>query len=390
MDAKQKREELIFQLKEIFANNKEVYIYGAGIVGKRLYEAIHSLGFNTQLKCFIVSEIGKKSETQAVLPIMPIDYIKDLNACILIAVSDAYQNEIEHLLKTKGFCNYFNAYMFSYINEEHIPEDIPLEVPNKIMMNVGELMMEQFEQGDFCRYDALLKENSVDDYYSGKCITVDNRMRICDSAEQIAALIKSGKQYIEVKRLFDCKAIICNQEWAEKNLTREKVSVLNNILLDLKKEWNREYVGIIWPPAYELRKDIIDEMAKYVSISRMSDMCLSRPSIIEFINRVYKIDDVEEWQIELKRERIIKEEKYNIRVIYFFNENPKFHIKRFGHTISQTGMDLKKHIRDKYKKNIIQYTHDVILHTTDNYDQSDQVKAILEEYNYDSLFAGIR
>jgi hypothetical protein len=88
---------------------------------------------------------------------------------------------------------------------------------------------------------------------------------------------------------------------------------------------------------------------------------------------------MEDWKIEKKIERMLLVDELNISVFEFYLDNPKFRIKRYGHTISDTGMKIKNTIRMKYRMVIPDYIEDIVLHTVDNYEQSEKAIQLVHE-----------
>lgn len=101
---------------ELFEKNKDIYIFGAGSIGRHVYNRVKVKEKNNCFKGFLVTEY-KIQNNFLDQRIMCIDEIKNKNCLVLIAVSIQHMVEIENLLKTKGFNNLFQAYQF-YIKEE--------------------------------------------------------------------------------------------------------------------------------------------------------------------------------------------------------------------------------------------------------------------------------
>ena len=99
-----------------------------------------------------------------------------------------------------------------------------------------------------------------------------------------------------------------------------------------------------------------------------------------FVRRLYDTDDMDKWKIDMKLERMLQASVLKVKIFDLYLERPCFRIKRFGHTISSTGMSIKDEVRRHYKVFISNYIEDVVMHTTDNYHQSYEAQKLIKEY----------
>lgn len=381
-----RRNELNIEFEKFLKANPQIYIYGAGIVGKRLYRVIENMKYTANIAGFIVSdrnlETPEKLFDKRVFEFCDIDK-KD--SCILVAVSEAYQNEILYILKEAGYYNYFNGYIYSYLCEEYIPEYIPLEVPDIIAMDKNELMMMQFDGDDFLRYDLLAafiapKPEPVYENCEKKIIIVDSLFRICDNVDKVAEYLQSTDEKVKIKRDFKAVLTAADRKWLMKQRDSKDAALIENMLREKIAEWKKAMYAIIWPPAKPLAARIIEEMKETAEVVSWLDIIMDKEEFTGFVKAVYSTDDVEEWQIHTKLLRMIKKDRCEVRIVKFYLDNPRFRIKRFGHTISGAGMEMKERIRNRHKNEIDNYIKDIIIHTTDNYEQAYLVAEIVDGY----------
>lgn len=381
-----RRNKLKIEFESLLEANPRIYIYGAGIVGKRLYQVIQNMQYTANIAGFIVSDKGKETPEKLFdKRVFELCSIDNKGSCIVVAVSEAYQNEILYKLKESGYCNIFNGYLYSYLCEAYIPEYMPLEVPDVIAIDKNELMMMQFNGDDFLRYDLLtaLIAPAPAPVFGGceeKLITVDSMFRICDDADKAAAYLQSTDGKVKIKRDFKAVFTAADREWLIKQRGGKEAAWIENVLREKAAEWKKEMYAVIWPPARALADRIIEEMRETAEVVSWSDIRMNQEEFTGFVRAVYSTDDVEEWQIRAKLLRMIDQDNCQIRIVKFYLDNPKFRIKRFGHTISGTGMEMKERIRDRYKNEIENYIKDIIIHTTDNYEQAYLVAEIVNSY----------
>lgn len=86
---------------------KYVWIYGAGIVGKRAAYDLSHMPYMTRSCGVVVSEKGAESELEG-YPIVGIDEVStpDEDTFFILAVSDKYRDELVDTLKAKGYTHY--------------------------------------------------------------------------------------------------------------------------------------------------------------------------------------------------------------------------------------------------------------------------------------------
>ncbi len=381
-----RRNELENEFETFLQANPKIYIYGAGIVGKRLYHVIEYLNYTENIVGFIVS--NKCMNTPGKIFDKNIYEFCDLEnkeSSILVAVSEAYQNEILYLLKESGYHHFFNGYIYSYLCEEYIPEYMPLDVPDIIDIDKNELMMMQFNGDDFLRYDlliALIDREVVPTHENNKerIIIVDSLFRICDQVEKVAKYLQNADEKVRMKRDFKATLTVADRKWMMQQRDSKEVALIENMLREKIIEWKKAMYAIIWPPAKLLADRIIEEMRETAEVVSWFDIIMDEEEFTGFVKAVYSTDDVEEWQIHTKLLRMLKQDKCKVRIVKFYLHSPKFRIKRFGHTISGAGMEMKERIRNKHKNEIDNYIKDIIIHTTDNYEQAYLVAGIVDRH----------
>lgn len=87
----------------------EIYIYGAGTIGRRVVALIRLLHKNWNVKCFIVTNDSEENVIDG-LEIKAIDDITiDSNSIVLVAVSKKYTNDIINELRKRGIERYLSC-----------------------------------------------------------------------------------------------------------------------------------------------------------------------------------------------------------------------------------------------------------------------------------------
>ena len=381
------RKTLEEKLEELFKLYDDIYIYGAGVVAKRFYKVIQKRGFEKKIIGFVVTKKEKESEING-KSVFEIEEIKDLEVAVFVAVGDAYQNEIINSLKGKDYSHIVNCYVFSFLDQEYISEHYLDVVPDEIEVNINELMMMQFVGREFIRYDVLVElfnfENGTENYsdLNTEYLFVNPQLKICDDEKKVAKLLYQNREFVNIIVNYEMEKTIADIEWLKRQEKSDELYTYTSRLNKMKEVWYQPLVALIWPPAEALSNDIICEMKKQVRIDSVKECIIDSGKMRDFVKKIYETDDSLEKQIEDKIVRIQKEKESKVVIVEFRMDNPDFCIKRFGHTISKAGMNLKNMLREKYKERINDYVFDVVIHTTDNYAQSVAVRKVIEEFTH--------
>lgn len=125
-------------------------------------------------------------------------------------------------------------------------------------------------------------------------------------------------------------------------------------------------IGIIWNSANFLKEDILKDISEQTNLLGYFEMDLGT-KYNEFVEAIYDSEEMEKWKIENKINHMILTPTRKITVLFF-----EFDQKEIAyHPIKKKKIYIqlekcKIYIREKYKKNIPNYTYDIIFHATDN------------------------
>lgn len=96
---------LLAGLWALIAKGSRIYIYGAGIRGKKVFEYLHKNGLS--IEGFVVTEKADTEQTLLELPIMPVDHANfGENGLVLIAIKAPGMYEAMRELEKRGITNY--------------------------------------------------------------------------------------------------------------------------------------------------------------------------------------------------------------------------------------------------------------------------------------------
>ena len=133
--------ELREEWKEVLESSVNIYIYGAGKIGKKILNLAKRE--NKKIKGFLVSSLEGNPSNIEGLPVYQVDMVSEKDDLVLLSVTDIYQNEILKTLEDKEFSNVLCAYKYSFLEYENEEK----EVPDTIIIDLRELLIQQFLQG---------------------------------------------------------------------------------------------------------------------------------------------------------------------------------------------------------------------------------------------------
>lgn len=94
--------------KKIVKEFQEIYIYGAGQIGKRVWSCLKSMNAEYKVKGFVVSELGSNPERMESIPVLTFSERHKLDnraALVIISVHERYQYDIALKLQSDGYRN---------------------------------------------------------------------------------------------------------------------------------------------------------------------------------------------------------------------------------------------------------------------------------------------
>lgn len=133
---------------------------------------------------------------------------------------------------------------------------------------------------------------------------------------------------------------------------------------------------IIWPPAFHLSSQILNDLNKHYIVVQDKPFKLPNNMVSNFVYDAYR-DDVRCDKSKLKY-KLINFKKHTMRFRYL-----KILVKKpvlNKDNISETSIAIKKNIRSKYKKYVKDYIYDVILHVADNKKHTKSMNDMTQKY----------
>ena len=144
------------------------------------------------------------------------------------------------------------------------------------------------------------------------------------------------------------------------------------------------FCGFLWSPIFSHYLDILTELNVNYQIYdfKIYDFKDNKKEYESSILDIYSTDDIKISKIKNIKIKNMLNYKYTFIFFHIKIKNPNYRIKKqFNTKISQEVEKIKLKIRNKYKKIIKNYIHDIIIHVCDNLDQSSQIEILIKKYD---------
>lgn len=146
---------------KLLEENQNIYIYGAGNIGKQILRLISLRNYQSKVKGFLVTDKAGNPDHIQNIPVYQIGELENRDDLVLIAVSESYDEEIFGLLEEYGYINIVCAYNFSFLNADDNTDG----APDAKIIDVRELFFKQYMDGKFNRFDIIVKVLAAENYY---------------------------------------------------------------------------------------------------------------------------------------------------------------------------------------------------------------------------------
>lgn len=403
----------------LLEKKQDIYIYGAGTIGRKILDLVQKAGKFDKLKGILVSDISTQdADYLGGIPIIQINNIEDKEIAIFVSVSDIYQNEIMEHLQNLGFVNVVCAYKYSFLDEKETLQ----EMPDSVLIDLRELLVQQYKDYKFNRFDIIVRLLAVEDHYKkndygfelyekmqnvrirdGYALTatkrfkdlinsvekygydtdseiiVDRNLKLIDGSHRIALAIYHKVEKIRIRILDKFTDYYYGIDWFRDCFDDQECKELSDYEGRLFQEFYCPIKGIIWPAASCCWQEITELINSQYEVTNIVDYEFPTEIFERFVHGVYQIDDIAEWKINAKLKHFGDRQTYTVRLFDINMKYPDFRIKRAGGTLSRNGEKLKKLVREKYQDKVENYFYDIVFHAADNYCQSEYIDRLVKK-----------
>ena len=154
----------------------------------------------------------------------------------------------------------------------------------------------QAESGDFWlkRFILLIQSYENNGYQHSNPIEIDEKLTIMDGAHRLALALYHNEEFIPAT-MYQARfkrRVTYNWLW-EANYSREEIALIHQKAIELFNNCKYLYVGVIWPPAYHLRNEIIDEINSYLKVGQYPPLQTDDCQVVRFVDLKFdKLDFV--------------------------------------------------------------------------------------------------
>lgn len=264
--------------QKLMETNQNIYIYGAGKIGKQILRLIELGNQLNKVRGFIVSDKLENPDYIDNIPIFQIDELENKNELILLSVSDIYEEEILSLLNIYGYKNVVCAYKFSFLEIDNKVD----EIPDVMVIDTRKLFAQQYIDGKFNRLDIIVRLLAVENYYQmneygfelykkmqearvrvgyseasvkrfktliksfeqrgyddTSEIIVDLNLRLIDGAHRFALAIYHKISNVKIRIHKSIRDIEFGKEWFQQYFLVEECKIIEERLGEISTDWMR-------------------------------------------------------------------------------------------------------------------------------------------------------
>lgn len=242
----------------------------------------------------------------------------------------------------------------------------------------SENMPEQYEIYSRETFNNLIHDIEKNGWDDTSEISLDNRLFLADGAHRLAASLYFGVPEIRVQVIDEKIEIVpfSIEYLRDGGFTEAEISIIQEKARELVDKCKVNISCILWPPVEQYFNQITEEIAPGC---KYKDYIYTEETFPRIVHGIYHIDDIAEWKIQMKIDAMKNCPVKKIRVIELEILAPCFRLKQLnGNTISVVGEKLKEIIRNKYSKLVENYVYDIVIHTGDNFKQSEYIMKLFE------------
>lgn len=191
--------------------------------------------------------------------------------------------------------------------------------------------------------------------------------------------------------MYDCRFYYGLDWFLENGFSSAEIDLIENKYKMIKNRYLKQYIGIVWPPAFNYANDILLDIKKTYNIYECKDLFFTdKEKFKEFVFDIYNIDNI-------SNEKIIKKieifNKYPLKIkVFKFSAFVNDYVRRVVNdkcmAIPYSINKEKESLRKQFKNRVEDYYYDTILHMNDTQYDFLKIEELIECKFKDTIVFG--
>lgn len=230
------------------------------------------------------------------------------------------------------------------------------------------------------RFKALIESYEKNGYDEQSEIIIDQNLNLLDGSHRMALAMYYKHYEISCKVRPWVENISYGVEsFIEYDFSDNEIKLIQNRCELLKKEISVPFACTLWAPVREYYDEITSKLGMVGSVLDYKDFSFSDFNYAMMARKIYAVDDIEKWKIEMKIDKMKPFAEKTMRLVLLQIDEPNFRYKKTNkNTLSVKCEQIKKMIRNNYKKKVPGYFHDIVMHIGDNFYQNAFIKKLFD------------
>lgn len=206
-------------------------------------------------------------------------------------------------------------------------------------------------------------------------ISISNGI-LSDGSHRVSCILNNGLSDIPFETVKNSTVKVSyNMAWFAARFTKKEMARIEVKRLEIFKRYDFFTNIMLWNSMEPYFDDIEQDIAKEYNILESRDVLINT----DFIREIYKCDDIASWKVEKKIENM-KGRGNIIRLLKLDIPNPQWRTKQAtGKPLSKVGEKIKLKYRGIYTPKVPNYFHDIIIHTSDNFEQASFIRKVIDD-----------
>lgn len=286
------------------------------------------------------------------------------------SITELDYQRLDVVVKYLAIENYFNKNDYGFALHQKL---------QSLRQRQSANMPEGYEKLSSEAFRNLIQSVEREGFWENAEITCDSRLFLLDGAHRLAVCLYFNVPKVRVKVVDqEINVLPFTLDYLrEGGFTEEEIHIIREKAEELMNVKKVNLSCILWPPVAKYFDRITGEIANACRVVAYQDYTYSEETFARMVRGVYRIDDIADWKVDKKLAAMKACPEKTVRVLQLEILYPLFRLKELNnHTISVIGERLKNIIRSNYKGLVENYIYDIIVHTGDNFRQSEYMERL--------------